>query len=228
MNKNKVKISLILNIIIVILTILASIVMYSGFKFMGESEIILESTKLSMFRFFTVLSNIFMGIIALIFAIKELNLLKGNINDINLKYYILKLLSTTSVALTFFVVFTYLGPIARGGILSLLKNSNLFFHLIIPLLSIINFIFFEKNNKIKFKYTFLGVIPTFLYEIYYLLNILFHMENGKVSPIYDWYYFVQNGVWIAIVVSLLMLVITYIICLLLYLFNKKKNTNNIN
>ena len=71
---DKYKISLILNIIIVIMVIGASIMMFTGFRFM-PGEIILESNKLGMFKFFTVDSNLFMGIISLLFAIFEIRLL---------------------------------------------------------------------------------------------------------------------------------------------------------
>ena len=146
---DKYKISLILNIIIVIMVIGASIMMFTGFRFM-PGEIILESNKLGMFKFFTVDSNLFMGIISLLFAIFEIRLLKDNIHEIPRYMYILKLMATTSVTLTFLVVFTYLGPLV-GNIYLMILNSNLFFHLLVPVFSLITFIFFEKNNKISFK-----------------------------------------------------------------------------
>ena len=222
MNRTKVKISLVLNILIVIFTIFATTAMFTGFKFMHEYNVVLQSTKLGMLRFFTVQSNILMGIIALFFASLEIKLLKGKIEEISTKAYVLKLMATTAVGLTFLVVFAYLGPITEYGIIAMIMNSNLFFHLITPLLSMICFSAFERTNKVKFKYTFWGIIPTFLYAIYYMINIFVHMENGKVSPVYDWYWFVQNGVWTAIIVVPLMFLITYLITLLLWRINKKK------
>ena len=68
MNRTKVKISLVLNILIVIFTIFATIAMFTGFKFMHGHDIVLQSTKLGMLRFFTVQSNILIVIIALFFA----------------------------------------------------------------------------------------------------------------------------------------------------------------
>ena len=59
------KISLVINILVVILTIISSIIMFTGFKFMPDYELVLETTKIGMFKFFTVQSNIFMGVIAL-------------------------------------------------------------------------------------------------------------------------------------------------------------------
>ena len=45
MSKNKYKVSVILNIIITLMVIIASIMMFTGFRFMA-GEIILESNKL--------------------------------------------------------------------------------------------------------------------------------------------------------------------------------------
>ena len=50
--------------------------MFTGFKFMYGYEPILETTKIGMLKFFTVQSNLFMGIVSLLFAIKEVKLLK--------------------------------------------------------------------------------------------------------------------------------------------------------
>ena len=222
LDKKYLNISLIINIIVVLHTLIASIIMFTGFKFMYGYEPILETTKIGMLKFFTVQSNLLMGIVSLLFAIKEVKLLKEKIDDIPLKMYIFKLMAATAVGLTFSVVFLYLGHIAKGGIPSMLMNSNLFFHLIIPVISILNFIIFEKTDKIKFKYTFCGLIPTLLYGIYYLANVLLHIENGKVSTIYDWYWFVQNGVWTAVIVVPVIFILTYLISLIIWRCNKKK------
>lgn len=220
--KSNYKVSLIINLIVVMLTIFASVMMFTGWKFMQGPEIILESTKLGIFRFFTVQSNLFMGMVSFVFAIKEILIIKGKNYQLTRKDYIWKMMATTSVGLTFIVVFFYLGPISKDGIISLLLNSNLFFHLIIPVLSIINFIVFEKNNLLKFKDIVYGIIPTVFYEVYYLINVLIHMENGKVAPKYDWYWFLQNGVWTGVIVVPLILLITYGISLLLWKLNRTK------
>lgn len=222
----KNKISMILNTIIVIFTIIASIIMFTGFKFMHGSEPVLESTKIGMFKFFTVDSNLFMGLVSLLFVTQEYKLLKGKIDNISIKMYILKLMATTGVGLTFFIVFAYLGPISDGGISSMLMNSNLFFHLLIPILSMITFILFESTDKLEFKKSFYGLIPTLMYALYYLINVLIHMENAKVSPEYDWYWFVQNGVWTAIIVVPMILFISYIISLALWKLNRIKILKN--
>lgn len=221
MKKNVNKIALILNIIIVIFVVMASIMMFIGYKFMPGEEIVLESSKIGMFKFFTVDSNILMGIISFIFIIYDIKLLNGKIKEIPKSIYIWKLMATTGVTLTFLVVFSYLGPLA-GSMYKMIMNSNLFFHLIVPVLSMTTFILFEKNNKLSFKYSFFGLIPVIIYGLLYLINVLMHMENGVVSPIYDFYWFVQNGVWTTIIVIPIMIIIAYTISFVLWKLNNKK------
>ncbi len=219
-NNKRVKMSLYINIMITILTIIATIIMITGFKFMTGVEPVLESTKIGVFKFFTVDSNLFAGIISFIFILNEISIIKGEKKEISDKLYILKLMATTAVSLTFIVVFVYLGNIAENGLISLLLNSNLFFHLIIPLLNIIDFIFFIKKENITYKYAFYGLIPTLLYAVFYTTNVIIHIENGRVSPKYDWYWFVQNGLWTIVIVAPMILLITYIISVILLLLNK--------
>ncbi|MGM9850038.1 MAG: Pr6Pr family membrane protein [Bacilli bacterium] len=213
----KKKLSLILNIIIVILTIFASFLMFTGIKITHGAEPILETTKLGMFKFFTVQSNMFMGIMSLVFFIKEIRN-----KEITKNMYRLKLMSTTAVSLTFIMVFTYLGPISKDGVISLLQNSNIFFHLVIPVLSIITLTLFERTDKLEFKDTLYGLIPTFLYSTMYITNVLIHTENGKVSPKYDFYWLVQNGIQSYIIAGILIPLLTYIISLALWKLNKRR------
>ena len=220
-NKN-LKISLTLNILVVIMTAVALTIALSGFKFMHGYENRVELSGVQVFGYFTVQSNVFMAIVSLAFAIKEIKLLKGKITKIPFKYFILKMIAITAVALTFFVVFIIFSVLLKNGLLSLLRNSNLFFHLIIPVTGILNFVIFEKTDEIKYKHIFYGLIPTFLYEIFYTINVLSNMEDGKVSPAHDWYYFTQNGLLIAISIPFIMLGITYIIALIIWGLNKKR------
>ena len=220
MKKEYVKISLLMNTIIFILVVIASTIMFTGFKFMEGPTMALESTKLGMFRFFTVDSNIFMGIASFVFIIIDIKYLTGKIKDIDKKYYILKLMATTGVAVTFFVVFAYLGPISPGGISSTLLNSNLFYHLVIPVLSILTFILFEGTNKLKLKDVWYGLVPVAIYSVYYLINVLVHIENGAVSVLYDWYWFIQGGLWLTFIVIPIMFMCTSFISLLLWRLNR--------
>ena len=133
-----------------------------------------------------------MGIISFIFAIFEIRLLKGYIDEIPRYMYILKLMATASVPLPFIVVFAYLGPVV-GNIYLMILNSNLFFHLLVPVFSMITFVIFERNNKMSFKYSFYGLVPVIMYALYYLINVLIHMDKGIVS-----FVFKQKNRWACI------------------------------
>ena len=182
---NKLKISLIFNIMIVILVTIGTIFMFTGFKFMPD-ETLLEVSTIEMFKFYTVDSNVLMGIISLIFLIYEKKLIDNKIAEIPKNIYILKLIGTSAITLTFITTAFFLTP--NYGLYAMYNNNNLFFHLIIPLLSIITYIFFEKHDS-KYKYAFLGIIPMFIYSIFYTSNILIHLNNGGLSFNYDFYGF---------------------------------------
>lgn len=217
MKKNTI--SFILNCIIFLFVLIGCIFMFTGFEFMGHEEL-LVSTKFEMFKFFTVDSNILMGVCALIFGFYDYKVITRKIKEIPSMIYLLKLVSTVGVALTFVVTAFYLAPISKNGYFTLFRNSNLFFHFIVPFLSVITFVFFDNTTKIKFKHNFLSLIPFLLYSIFYLGDIIIHW-NGGVSPKYDWYYFAQGSIFSIIVVAISISLVVYLISLLLYFFNKK-------
>ena len=107
----------------------------------------------------------------------------------------------------------------------LLQNSNFFYHLIIPILSIITFCFLEKTSDIKIKKLIYSLLPVIIYGIYYLINILIHVENGIVPRKYDWYLFVQKGMNQIYIIFPLILLITYIITWGIWFINKKDKKN---
>ena len=218
----KMKISFIINILISILTINAIIMCIMGFKFMSGYEPYPELLSVPIYNYYTVQSNVFMGIVSFVFANREYQIFKGRKKEIPLLYYNFKMVATVAVSLTFFVVFAIFGFMSRGGHIPLLRNSYLFFHLIIPVMSILNFVIFEKTNKIKFKHIFYALIPTFLYEIYYTINLLVNMKNGAVSLNNDWYSFAQNGLLRTILVVPMMLCITFGLSWVIWKLNKKK------
>ena len=218
----KMVVSFIINILLSIMTVIALIMSIVGFKFMYGYEPYPELLEVPIYSYFTVQSNVFMGIVSFVFANREYQIFKGRKKEIPLVYYIFKMVATVAVSLTFFVVFAIFGFMSRGGHIALIRNSYLFFHLIIPVISILNFVIFEKTKIIKFKHIFYGLLPTFLYEIYYLTNILMNMKNGKVSMRNDWYSFAQAGMLRALLVAPLMLGITFCLSLVIWKLNKKK------
>ena len=219
---NNLKKSLMLNIMIIIFTVFSCYAMFAGLYFMSrDKEYALSSKNLSMFKYFTVDSNVLIGIASIFFVVEEYKVLRKKKTELSKKLYLFKLAATSAIALTFLVTFAYLVPVVGYGFKAMIMNINLFFHLITPLLAIFTFVLFEKTDRIGKKDVFIGIIPTAIYAVYYLVNIVTHMTNGKVSPEYDWYFFMQGGIWTAFIVVPLMLLITYLISLFLWKINKK-------
>ena len=170
----------ILNLIIVIFAVIGIILMLTS----EAEEGALQSSGLENFKFYTVLTNVFCGIVALIylvciFAKKDIG-----------KMAALKLAAVCGVAITFAVVAFMFGPLY--GFLQFYKRGNLFFHLLLPVTAMIEFII-VKRRKIPFKYTVFAAIPTLLYAIGYLLNILINGVGGPWPDTNDFYGFLNWG-----------------------------------
>ena len=213
----KIKISLLLNILIVVLVILGSIFMFTGFTFM-PSKTLLEARKIEMFKFYTVDSNILMGIISLIFIIYELRLLNNKIDKIPNSIYILKFVATSAIALTFFTTLFFLAP--QYGLYAMYNNNNLFFHLIVPVLALISYIVYEKYDT-NYKYAYLGIVPMFIYSIYYASMIIINLDNGGLTFKYDFYGFLQGNINNIYIVIPIIYLISYIISIILIKLNKE-------
>lgn len=213
----KLNISLILNILIVILVIIFTLFMVLDIHFMKEVKL-LEVNSLENFKFFTVDSNVLMGIISLTMIIYELKLKNNKIKEIPKYIYILKMVGVSAISLTFIVTLFFLSPMY--GFYAMYNNSNLFFHLIIPLLSIISYIFYEKYNN-KYKYAVFGIIPMFVYGIIYATNILVRLNTDGLTFKYDFYGFLQGNINNIYFVVPTIIIVSYLISLLLVYLNKK-------
>ena len=214
----KIKISLILNIIIVLLVLIGSIFMFTGFKFMSSSNLILQTTKLGMFKYYTVDSNILIGIVSLILLIYEYKLINKKIDKIPKTIYILKFIGTAGITLTFLTTLLFLAP--QYGFFAMYNNTNLLFHFMVPVLSIISYIMFEKYEN-SYKYSFLGIVPMFIYSIIYTVNIIIHLEEGTMK--YDIYGFLKGDINNAYIVLPSIYLVSILISIVLIFLNRRKN-----
>jgi len=179
-NKNRQTSEILFNLVIVILAVTGIILMLTSEAEDGA----LQSSGLENFKFYTVLSNAFCGIVALIYLI-FIFAKKGT--D---KMAALKLAAVCGVAITFAVVAFMFGPLY--GFPNFYKRGNLFFHLLLPVTAMAEFIF-VKRKKIPFRYTVFAAIPTLLYAIGYLLNILINGIGGPWPDTNDFYGFLNWG-----------------------------------
>ena len=214
----KVKKSLIINLIIVLLVTIGCILTFNGIHFMSNSTIY-DVNGLSMFKFFTIDSNILIGIASFVFIIYEILLIKNKINKIPNFVYILKSSGVVSVALTFVVTLFFLAPTSKSGFFSLYLNSNLFFHFIVPVLSVISFVLYEgfESKSINILHS---TIPMMIYSLFYLINVLLNTNGSVITTQYDFYNFLGGNIYRALYVMPIIFLITYIMSYIILKINK--------
>ena len=171
---------IILNLIIVIFTVIGIILMLTS----KAEEGALQSSGIENFKFYTVLTNVFCGIVASVFLVFKL--LKKDTEKIRA----LKLAAVVGVAITFAVVAFMFGPLY--GFLQFYKRGNLYFHLLLPVTAMIEFIV-VRRKKMPFRYAVYAAVPTLIYAIGYLLNILINGIGGAWPDTNDFYGFLNWG-----------------------------------
>lgn len=171
---------IILNLVIVAFTIVGVVLMLTS----EPEEGALQSTGIENFKYYTVLSNVFCGIVALIYLVFML------IRTDTGKIRVLKLAAVCGVAITFAVVAFMFGPLY--GFLQFYKRGNLFFHLLLPLTAMAEFIVIRRP-KMPFRYAVYSAVPTLLYGIGYMLNILINGIGGPWPYTNDFYAFLSWG-----------------------------------
>ena len=206
--KRRLTLAVLYNLMVFVLTIFC--VLYS-FIF-GTFGNMTGALKYEVFKYFTIDSNLLLAFSALLMAIDEILILKGRKVTYNKFIYMLKFVSTVAVLLTFTTVVFFLSIIYSP--LAMFVSSNLFFHLINPLMSLFILLFLEKDFPLgKFGVTFLGLIPMVIYGIIYFLMVLVF----KVWD--DFYAFTLNNMTICFII--LMPTVTYGLSVLTYELKRK-------
>ncbi len=131
------------------------------------------------FRFFTVLSNVLCALSAL-----GMCLFPGQAWAWTLKY-----LGTLTVTVTMVTVLLFLGPTMGYGVL--FKGSDLFMHLITPLLALVSFCVFERRGM-SLGFSLLGLLPVFAYGTFYLYKIKYAPAAKRWD---DFYGYNRGGRW---------------------------------
>lgn len=171
---------IILNVVIVIFTVTGVILMLTG----TPEEGALQASGIENFKFYTVLTNVFCGIVALTYL--AVLILKKNTE----KMLSLKLGAVCGVAITFAVVAFMFGPLY--GFPQFYRRGNLFFHLLLPLTAMTEFVI-VRRKRIPFRHTVIASIPTLIYGICYMLNILINGKGGEWPDTNDFYAFLSWG-----------------------------------
>ena len=132
-------------------------------------------------RFFTVLSNLFCGLAALLLLLCEL------FGAMPHWATTLKYMATVSVTVTFLTVLVFLWP-SMGTVHGLWDGPELVMHLTTPLMAIFSFLGFEQQGLSAWIIP-LGVLPVLLYGILYFHRVM------VARTWQDMYGFNKNGQW---------------------------------
>lgn len=122
---------------------------------------------------FTILSNIFLGLIALIASIIGIIKLK-NKSPLPTALTTWYLIASSSAMLTCITVLVFLAPmraINGKNYFDMLLEPMFFLHFFNPILSAVAFIFFTGDQKIAKKPRFLAMLPLVVYTIPYVLCV---------------------------------------------------------
>ena len=169
-----------LNILIALITL---IIVVSFFR--KEGQWVPERGKFAL-RFFTTLSNMLCAAACLLTA------LAINAGGIPEWIWMLKYIGTAAVTVTMLTVLFFLAPtFGKGALKVLLSGTDLFMHLITPLLALVSFCVFEKRGM-TFCQSLWGLLPVVLYGPVYLYKILFALPEKRWD---DFYGFNKQGKW---------------------------------
>ena len=180
---NNTTVDIIINLLIFVIT--AGII----FRFSRKDGQRAPEQLRFVFRFYTTQSNVLCAVSALLMAVFTLT---GNVPE---WVWLLKYIGTAAVTVTMLTVFFFLAPsiasIGKNWVEILLTGSDIFMHLLTPLMALVSFCVFEKRGM-TFPQCLLGVLPVVLYGPLYLYKILYAPEEKRWD---DFYGFNRNGKW---------------------------------
>ena len=200
MKTSRQKLSFALDIIIAVMVFYAWVCMIFQ---LGDNGTI-SAGGFRNLKYFTVLSNLLMG------AASILNI----VYTIRLKYA-----GASAVALTLLVVLLFLWPVFK--VPGLYSGANLWFHLLIPLMSMASFIL-GGRERISFRDSFVSAIPMLLYGAWYIGNNLIH-GIGEWPDTNDWYGFLSWGWPAGLAIFGVLILMTWGVALLMRAIHNRAN-----
>lgn len=164
-------------------------------------------------KFFTTLSNLFNGVVCLVYASRLLCR-----QAITPRLTSWKLCATAAVGLTFLTVTGFFGPVF--GYQTMYLGANFWMHLTLPVLSILSFLLLEPAAEIPFRRTWLALVPMLVYAVGYLGNILIQ-GVGEWPNRHDFYGFLTWGWPIGIAITCALALATWLLAVLLWSVKRK-------
>ncbi len=127
------------------------------------------------FRYFTTDSNLLAALACAVLLPFRLRVLFGGMAALPAWALTLKYVAVCAVTLTLLTVLCFLAPTQGWG--KMFGGSNLWLHLICPLLCILSFLFTDGGTLLPFSATFAALIPMGLYGAVYLAKVVFIGED---------------------------------------------------
>lgn len=198
------------NIFLVVFTAFAWAQMCFGW---GNDELkLLTATGMGNLKFFTVLSNLFSGLVSLFLAGALIRQLRGGKSP-GKGLLIAKYAATTSVALTFFMVLVMFTPLT--GMTAMYSGANFWFHGVLPVVAMLEFCLLDEGPALRLRTSLWALLPTILYGTGYYGNILINGLGGEWPNTNDFYGFAAWGMDKAPFVFAAILLSTWILALVL-------------
>lgn len=217
MNRKRNTISLIINSFIAISTF---IIMIKGISFGASSGQVGENMiGIGYFKPYTIDTNVINGIVAFMMVAFNINNLIEDKDELPRFLVVGQLIATVGVTVTILTVVFFLAPtnyISHMGIAWLFSNDMFFFHLVNPILSIINFVLLDKRYVLNKKEICFGISTTVIYSFVYLYNVVL-AKNWS-----DFYGFTFGGkLYMGLISMIVMYAATLLISFVLAKLNSK-------
>ncbi len=201
---------LLLDVLIVSLVVLATVLMV-----LNRHSTHLASGGWGAFKYYTSLSNVFCALSCLCCLAYYAR--RGG-ETLPEQLYVFRLMGSAVVMVTFLVVVCFLGPIY--GYRFMYKGANLWFHLVVPLLSVPEMLLQRPPRRLPLRVTLWGVAPTLLYGVVYLIvNAV--TWTGTRNPATDIYGFLFWGWGIGSVFLIVICLISWLIAVVYRLLGQK-------
>lgn len=178
----------------------------------------IERHGLNVFYYFTENSNYLTLLISLLFCIYSIIGITNN-KKIPRWIYTLRFVSTISLSITFCVVLFLLIPMYPDTwFFMLFGSSNLYQHLLCPLISITSFIAFERNNNLEKTTIFISIVPILIYGIVLILLNIFRITEGP----YPFFYVYKFPIYLCAIICVSIVIFAIAISIVLYKISNTK------
>lgn len=184
----------------------------------------LRGMGMHTFMFYTQDSNYLamtVGIIFALFALRQLLYSKPVPHWV----YVLRYISACCLALTFTVVLAVLVPMSGPAALvpMFTGGSMLYHHLLCPVMSVVSFVFFERDAHIESRETVWALLPTFIYAA---VLVALNFTRTVYGP-YPFLHVYEQPIWMSAVWAVVIIGINYLSARLLMHAGKKMRSRDI-